>query len=95
VNDDAKRIILARRARFIAAALAGVAAHSQACDGPATAAPCLGVPFDETAVGGSSGSGTGGSSGAGGVEPPDGFGGLGGEGGEGAGGAPEPCLSVR
>jgi hypothetical protein len=44
-NDDAKRLILARRARFVAAALAGVAA---ACGGETEESPrvCLSVLAD-------------------------------------------------
>lgn len=40
MSDDAKRVVLARRARFVAAALAGVAAVS--CD-KAKSEPCLSV----------------------------------------------------
>jgi hypothetical protein len=62
-NDDAKRVILARRARFLAAALAGTAAAvgagavSEACGGEATSTfdrdaqpgPCLSVGIDPDA----------------------------------------------
>lgn len=37
-NDDAKRLILARRAKFVAAAIAGMAV---ACGGSADPEPCL------------------------------------------------------
>jgi hypothetical protein len=94
MNDDAKKIILARRARFIAAALAGVAAQSQAC-GESNPAPCLGVSAGGTQVGGSAGTSIGGYSGTIDLEPPDGLGGIDGEGGEAVGGAPAPCLPLR
>jgi hypothetical protein len=46
VNDDSKRVILARRARFLAAAVAGVAVS--ACGGESTTEPkpCLEPAFD-------------------------------------------------
>lgn len=44
-NDDAKRLILARRARFVAAALAGVAV---ACGGSAEPETCLSPVFTPT-----------------------------------------------
>jgi hypothetical protein len=99
MNDDAKKIILARRARFIAAALAGVAVQSQAC-GESNPEVCLGLDAGGTAaggtqMGGSAGTGIGGYSGTIDLEPPDGFGGIDGEGGEGFGGAPAPCLPLR
>jgi hypothetical protein len=46
-NDDAdqtKRLILARRARFVAAALASVTAAGTAACGKTTAQPCLEPP---------------------------------------------------
>lgn len=44
-SDDAKRLILARRARFVAAAIASVAsvASVAACSGDPT--PCLALPL--------------------------------------------------
>jgi hypothetical protein len=47
-DDDAKRLILARRARFVAAALAGVAGVAVACGGSiddADPQPCLSPPY--------------------------------------------------
>jgi hypothetical protein len=90
MDEESKNVILARRARFIAAALASVAAHSQACDANSTAQPCLTFSSGGTETGGTSGAGQGGSAGAS-VIPP----GLGGEGGEGEAGAPQVCLSVE
>ena len=45
MSDDAKKLILARRARFVAAALAGV---SIACgkDNASNPEPCLAVPIE-------------------------------------------------
>jgi len=48
MSDDAKKLVLARRARFVAAALAGI---SVACCGKDKASPfvCLDVPAPEDA----------------------------------------------
>ena len=43
-NDDAKRLILARRARFVAAALAGVAVACGGSTQDADPQPCLSPP---------------------------------------------------
>jgi hypothetical protein len=45
-DDESKRLILARRARFVAAALAGVAATANACGGDAEPQPCLSPLYD-------------------------------------------------
>jgi hypothetical protein len=89
MNDESKKIILARRARFIAAAFASVAAHAQACDDGATAEPCLTFAAGgDTNTGGTGGAAQGGSAGT--VVIPPGFGG---EESGGEGGAPLPCLA--
>lgn len=98
-HDDAKRAILARRARFVAAALtsAGLVASAAACSGDtekdksdASAGgsggypnPCLGAP----AGGGSAGSG-----GYAGTPVPC-LGAPAGGGSGGTGGTPQPCLT--
>jgi hypothetical protein len=82
-SDDVRRLILARRARFIAAAIAGVAA----CGGQAV---IDGEPTDGsggTAVGGSGGASDGGS---GGLPQPC----LGTPQTGGGGVGPGPCLSA-
>jgi hypothetical protein len=65
MNDDDKKVILSRRARFMAAALAGLA--SAAAPGCSEAQACLEMPHDsgvDAATGGAGGSaGQGGSAG--------------------------------
>jgi len=93
-EDDARRIILARRARFVAAALASAGIATASCGGETSGdgspEPCL-------SIGASGGqyndAGTGGQqAGAGGMPmpclspPPGGM--------YGAGGMPQPCLEV-
>jgi hypothetical protein len=46
VNEDAKRAIFARRARFVAAALAGVAVAACSDGGTGTPQPCLEPQLD-------------------------------------------------
>lgn len=45
-NDEAKRIILARRARFVAAALAGL--NAAMCGGKSEPQPCLSVVAEDS-----------------------------------------------
>ena len=80
-DDDAKKLILARRARFIAAALAaaGLATGAEACGGNAE----RDVGAGGSAQGGSAQTGSGGSTQ-----------GSGGGAGSGVGGVPQPCLSI-
>jgi hypothetical protein len=96
MDDEARRIILARRARFVAAALASLGTAG-ACEAESQPEPCLSFKAEggTTGSGGSSGTGQGGTGLV--IPVPDSgtaaHGGEG-EGGEGgfAGQGPLPCL---
>ena len=101
MDEDAKRIILARRARFVAAALASLGVATHACGGRSEGDnTSAGGGTSATASGGdggTEGSGDAGAAGASGAEN-DGSGGSiviggGAAGVAGVAGEPLPCLS--
>jgi hypothetical protein len=51
MNDDDKKLILARRAKFVAAALAGVSVACGKEPTPPPAQPCLSVPMEHADAG--------------------------------------------
>ena len=83
-TDDARRLILSRRARFVAAALASAGVVAAGCDDTATEPqPCLSVQGGMP-TGTQTGSGVGGE--GGGPQTPGGAGGEAGSGGAESGG---------